>query len=904
MNNWRVPVPVRVVDVDVARPVDDLTDLGDAVSVHVIVRVDGVPVGTIEAPVVDGRSSARYICGEINASLSWDIARVRLDALISGPPGDGSQRATHRIEDLAPAPVARRRGEPLSVTVAVCSRDRPEGLEQTLKSLQALDHECEILVVDNAPSSDATERLVHRFPAVRYVLEPRPGLDWARNRAIAEARGEVVAFTDDDAVVDSRWVGALAEVFASDADVMAVTGLVVPLELDTEAQVWFERYGGFGRGFQRRWIRAAVTPDGVRVGALAATGLLGTGANMAFRRSVFADVGLFDPALDVGTRTNGAGDLDMFFRVLKGGWTLVYEPAALVRHRHRRTIPELRRQIRAHGSLYSYLQAARRRAPDEATALRNLAFRWEPLHHVRRLSRSFAIPGWMPPSLVLDEMRGEVAAVLGAEYKRARRDAMNIERSHGPLVCALPSPPGRPAVPTAAMAVRAVDLRAGISGLTDLDGYGSVRCFVCHGTEPIGVVDVYDVRGHVSGLELRDALVEQLRFDVIEADERDVSRRTAINMACWATMHAAAQPSPEAVTRLNQHEPSRLRVAVVLATLDRPDDLRRCLESLTEQVQRHAAEVIVCDNNPSSGLTPGVVAAFPWARLVGEPRRGAAYARNRAILAATADVVAIIDDDAVAQSDWLDHLLASFGRRDVMAVTGNVLPAEMDTAAQRSFEAHQSLGRGFQRWEANRSWFVWGQRAVPTWDLGGTCNAAFRMSALQDPEIGLMDEALGPGMPTGVGEDSYLLYRVLKAGFTVVYEPSAVVWHYHRRDEKSFRRQIYGYYKGTASHQLATLHRDHDLRAVRHLISTLPDWFRQERRAIRQGTSAKSMDIWRIQARGFAAGPTGYVRARLRVRKWGPSEAVPWLNEPGDDRAQPVAANGSRHGVGSTTEQT
>ena len=91
----------------------------------------------------------------------------------------------------------------------------------------------------------------------RYVREARPGLDWARNRAIAEAAGEMIAFTDDDVEVDPGWIRALVAAFAARSRrVAAVTGLVVPAELDTEAQVLFERYRGFGRGFAAGAIAA------------------------------------------------------------------------------------------------------------------------------------------------------------------------------------------------------------------------------------------------------------------------------------------------------------------------------------------------------------------------------------------------------------------------------------------------------------------------------------------------------------------------------------------------------------------------------------------------------------------------------------------------------------------------
>src|SRR3954453_20674871 len=130
---------------------------------------------------------------------------------------------------------------------------------------------------------------------------------------------------------------------------MAVTGLVLPYELETAAQLQFEEYGGVGRGVVRRVYPVDQAHGERAVAEHGGTGKFGTGANMAFRKSVFEEIGLFDPALDVGTVTNGGGDLDMFFRVVRAGHTLAYEPAALVWHRHRRTYRELREQLTNNG---------------------------------------------------------------------------------------------------------------------------------------------------------------------------------------------------------------------------------------------------------------------------------------------------------------------------------------------------------------------------------------------------------------------------------------------------------------------------------------------------------------------------------------------------------------------------
>jgi len=231
-----------------------------------------------------------------------------------------------------PAPVSAR------VSVAICTRDRTEDLERCLTALAALPQDGQqICVVDNAPSSDATRQLVKRFPNVTYVLEARPGLDVARNRAFQATEGEIIAFTDDDAVPDPMWLRNLLGHF-SDPLVMASTGLTMALELEHEAQVKFQSYGGFTRGF-----KTTVFDGGSHEPLLGWHA--GAGVSMAVRRSLLDLVGQFDEALDAGTPTRAGGDSDMFRRILAAGYRIVYDPAALSWHRHRRTEEELTTQL-------------------------------------------------------------------------------------------------------------------------------------------------------------------------------------------------------------------------------------------------------------------------------------------------------------------------------------------------------------------------------------------------------------------------------------------------------------------------------------------------------------------------------------------------------------------------------
>jgi hypothetical protein len=159
---------------------------------------------------------------------------------------------------------------------------------------------------------------------------------------------------------------------------------------------------------------------------------------------------------------------------------------------------------------------------------------------------------------------------------------------------------------------------------------------------------------------------------------------------------------------------------------------------------------------------------------------------------------------------------------------------------------------------------------VPTWHLGATANAAFRACIFADPAIGMLDEALGAGMPTGCSEDTYLFYKVLKANHTIVYEPTAWVWHTHRRDERALRNQIYNYSKGHVAYHLTTWLRDGDRRALVRLGYSLPrTYLRRAWDAVR-GWSDHPLSLILLEIGGTLAGPYALWQSRRRVRRLGP----------------------------------
>jgi hypothetical protein len=173
---------------------------------------------------------------------------------------------------------------------------------------------------------------------------------------------------------------------------------------------------------------------------------------------------------------------------------------------------------------------------------------------------------------------------------------------------------------------------------------------------------------------------------------------------------------------------------------------------------------------------------------------------------------------------------------------------------------------------ADRAWFeASGRYAAPTWELGATVNAAFRASMFEHPAIGLMDEALGPGMPSGVGEDTYLFYKVLRAGFKVVYEPSAFVWHQHRQDMPALRRQLYAYSKGHVAYHLTTFLRDGDARALRHVLVQLPIYHLHRLKMQLLRRTAYPFELTRLEILGNLAGPWTLWRSRQRVAREGRS---------------------------------
>lgn len=394
--------PIKIVDLDIARPLADLAmtdpDTGKKYGgVFCLVRRGNRPIKLVEF------------------SFAGDVLpSSKLESLI------GSD-----IDEPATKPSAERlqAGNEPFLTVVVATRDRAASLSRCLDSLLKQNyHAFDVIVVDNAPSSSLTADLIAaRYAStgrIRYLREDRPGLGRAHNSGAGKVTASIAVFTDDDVIADPNWLSAMAANFDASGKVGCVTGLILPAELETRAQFWTERHGGFGKGFERKIYDLQ---DNRPPGPLFpyAAGEFGSGANMAFSMEAIRRIGGFDPALGAGTLARGGDDLASFLAVVKAGYQLVYEPEAIVWHHHRRDEKGMRQQAFGYGvGLGAYL--TKLIIDEPSTALHFLRALPAGLIHMLGPSspKNQRLPNDYPATLIWRERLGILAGVSG--YLRSR----------------------------------------------------------------------------------------------------------------------------------------------------------------------------------------------------------------------------------------------------------------------------------------------------------------------------------------------------------------------------------------------------------------------------------------------------------------------------------------------------
>ena len=271
-------------------------------------------------------------------------------------------------------------------------------------------------------------------------------------------------------------------------------------------------------------------------------------------------------------------------------------------------------------------------------------------------------------------------------------------------------------------------------------------------------------------------------------------------------------------------------ISVVLCTRDRPARAADCVRQLARQEYPNY-EIVVVDNAPSDpDAVPAVLESLDVpvpVRYVLESRAGHARGKNAGWRAAKADIVAFVDDDEIPDRYWLAEIVRGFAARPkVGCVTGMVLPAELRTETQQLFEELAGLPkvRGF-----NQEVYEPGHPQSPLWPnppfgVGG--NVAFRREVLAD--IGGYDVSMGLGTPTKGADDNLIFARTLLAQHTLVYQPSAFVFHFHRDTLDGLKTQLHGYAVGTVATYTALI--SSEPRLLLDMLRLIPTAMKDPRR--------------------------------------------------------------------------
>jgi O-antigen biosynthesis protein len=300
---------VKVLTIDLADPPEDLAGCDVYTALLALVRVKGHAIGW--ARVNHERQATvagRWLQAEAARAVHWELLPYALLPDYAAPP--------------APTP---------PISVIVLSDGDPRALAECLEAVSACAYPAyELLVADYGAQPAAIRQVVAQWPAACYVRAARPGSGAARNQAAAAARYDLLAYLDATCMPDVHWLSAIAAGF-SVADVAAVSGPIAPHALDTSPQRLFEEVcGGLGRDTYSRTVCAATAGISERIGGLG----MGSGKNLALRRTTLHILGGFNPALGIGTPAGGGEDQELLVRLLARGLCVRYTGDALVWHAH------------------------------------------------------------------------------------------------------------------------------------------------------------------------------------------------------------------------------------------------------------------------------------------------------------------------------------------------------------------------------------------------------------------------------------------------------------------------------------------------------------------------------------------------------------------------------------------
>ncbi|MFQ6063902.1 MAG: glycosyltransferase family 2 protein [Candidatus Bathyarchaeia archaeon] len=256
-------------------------------------------------------------------------------------------------------------------------------------------------------------------------------------------------------------------------------------------------------------------------------------------------------------------------------------------------------------------------------------------------------------------------------------------------------------------------------------------------------------------------------------------------------------------------------VTIVVCTKNRPQILRQCLSSI--YLTRYSRkECLLVDSSHGNFAKQVAKMAKSYAfRYMYQAERGVSAAKNLAITRANGDILCFTDDDCVVGENWVENLIRNYNSPEVKCVTGRTIPEARDTVIEKFFTHDKGLKRCEFMSGQEESLFRMLRRVVPylmstvslqgiapvPWCIGVGNNCSFRKDVFESIE--LFDEGLGAGSPKKGGEDLDVFYRIYQAGFKLIYEPNAVVYHVNQRDSGSI---LMNYGKGGGHFMLKHFH--------------------------------------------------------------------------------------------------
>lgn len=410
-----------------------------------------------------------------------------------------------------------------------------------------------------------------------------------------------------------------------------------------------------------------------------------------------------------------------------------------------------------------------------------------------------------------------------------------------------------------------------------------LRLLVRMGQSPIGQVDLRPRGGIVNHQRLRRLIARKLAAPLLRtlgelalAGDGQISPLAIRQPQEPLTSHwskpiryvrnnildprGLAQPLRQLVESARQptHTPP---VTVVVCTRDRPARLQTCLQWLKQQ-DYPAYRILVVDNSDDPSPTREIAQLLNVGYLRAA-QTGKSNAMNLALGTVTDRWMALTDDDCRPEPQWLRQLVAPTADSQCRCVTGLVLPACLDNEAEILFEEYGGLGRGFRPLIFG-PWYFTASRLRPptTWNIGAGANMLIDRQLVAG--FGGYDPDMGAGCRAGTGEDIDIFYQVLRRGYTIHYNPRAIVHHYHRADDQSLRRQIAAYAVGHTAYHWRCLWKFGDLRSLAYLVYHLPRAMAWRREQCLRGKSRYPLSMLAMEARCMLAGPLVYTAAWLR----------------------------------------